>query len=232
MSVQVLLVEDEPSIARGLIDNLVAEGLSVRHVARGDEALAAIAAEKPSLVILDLLLPGKPGLEILKELRRAGNQVPVLVLTAKGDVVDRVIGLELGADDYLGKPFAIRELLARAKALLRRGALRESAPRVLQLGAAKVDFEARSAHGPGGERADLTEHDLLVLEVLVDRRGEVVSRLDIVEEVCGLDSAATLRTVDNHVVALRRALEADPREPRWIHTVRGLGYRLSREAEQ
>ena len=124
MSSKVVLVEDEPSLARGLIDNLVAEGYEVRHVARGDQALAAIRDEQPGLVILDLLLPGKPGLDVLKELRRAGNDVPVLVLTAKGEVVDRVVGLELGADDYMGKPFAIAELLARAKALLRRGAAR------------------------------------------------------------------------------------------------------------
>ena len=225
---KVVLVEDETSLARGLVDNLHAEGFDVRHVARGDEALRAIREERPDLVVLDLLLPGKGGLEILKELRANGDDVPVLVLTARGEVVDRVVGLEMGADDYLGKPFAVRELMARVNALVRRRAgVRPAPARMLELGRVHVDFDAMSATSPSGP-LDLTLHDLLVLQVLADRRGEVVSREDIVEEVCGLDSSATLRTVDNHVVALRRAVEEDPRRPRWIHTVRGLGYRLSR----
>lgn len=225
---RVLLVEDEPSLARGLVDNLHAEGFEVRHVARGDLALRAIRDERPDVVILDLLLPGRNGLEILKELRASGDDVPVLVLTARGEVVDRVVGLETGADDYLGKPFAIRELLARVKALARRRMRPGMPPKSLVLGKIRVDFDAMSAVGPAG-RLPLTLHDLLVLQVLADRRGEVVSREDIVEEVCGLDSSATLRTVDNHVVALRRVLEDDPRHPTWLVTVRGLGYRLARD---
>jgi DNA-binding response OmpR family regulator len=225
---KVLLVEDEPSLARGLVDNLHAEGFEVRHVARGDLALAAIRQERPDVVILDLLLPGRNGLEILRELRASGDDVPVLVLTARGEVVDRVVGLETGADDYLGKPFAIRELMARVKALVRRRVRPGMPPKGLVLGAIRFDFEAMSAVGPDG-RLELTLHDLLVLQVLADRRGEVVSREDIVEEVCGLNSSATLRTVDNHVVALRRVVEDDPRHPRWLITVRGLGYRLTRD---
>jgi DNA-binding response OmpR family regulator len=153
--------------------------------------------------------------------------LPVLILTAKGDVLDRVVGLELGADDYVPKPFAVRELLARVKALLRRQAPSPATINELVLGGVRFDFRGLTAAAPEGP-ADLTCHDILVLKVLAERRGEVVPRIDIVEEVCGLDSEATLRTVDNHIVALRRAIGDDPRRPRWLHTVRGEGYRLAK----
>jgi DNA-binding response OmpR family regulator len=152
------------------------------------------------------------------------------MLTAKGDVVDRVVGLEMGADDYLPKPFAVRELLARVRALLRRA---ESAPpgrSEVTLEGVRFDFGSLTAVAPRG-RLDLTPHDILVLKILAEHRGDVVARIDIVEEVCGLDSEATLRTVDNHVVALRRAIGDDPRRPRWLQTVKGVGYRLAREDE-
>ena len=124
MSARLLLVEDEPALARGLADNFRDEGYDVRLVARGDEAIAAMRRERPDLLVLDIMLPGRSGLDVLRDLRAAGDTVPVLVLTAKGDIVDRVVGLELGADDYLPKPFAVRELLARVRALLRRAAPR------------------------------------------------------------------------------------------------------------
>jgi len=228
MTPRVMVVEDEPALARGLCDNLADHGFAVTHVARGDEAEPAIRAQAPDVVVLDLLLPGRSGLDVLKALRARGDATPVLVLTARSEVVDRVVGLELGADDYLGKPFAVQELIARVRALLRRSTSRGEVARALRLGDIEVDFAAMEARGPSGP-LDLTPHDLLVLDVLARRRGEVVSRADIVEEVCGLGSDATLRTVDNHVVALRRALEQDPRRPRWLVTVRGQGYRLARE---
>ena len=221
---RILLVEDEPALARGLVDNFHHEGYEVHHVSRGDEAFAAARAEKPDLVVLDLMLPGRSGLDVLRDLRGVHDPVPVLVLTAKGEVVDRVVGLELGADDYLPKPFALAELLARVRALLRRAAPGPPADE-LSLGGVHFDFRALTAKG---RRAGaLTTHDILVLRMLALHRGEVVRRADIVEEVCGLDSEATLRTVDNHVLALRRALGDDPRRPRFIHTVRGEGYRLA-----
>ena len=220
---RVLLVEDEPALARGLVDNLRDDGYDVTHVADGAAAEAEARRSRPDLIVLDLMLPGRSGLDVLRALRASGDDVPVLVLTARSEVVDRVVGLELGADDYLGKPFAVRELLARVRALLRRseGRARPS----LRVGEAEIDFLAMEARGPAGP-LPLTPHDLRVLEVLARRRGQVVPRADIVEEVCGLDSEATLRTVDNHVVALRRALEPDPRRPRFLLTVRGEGYRL------
>jgi len=223
---RLLLVEDEPALARGLADNFRDEGYEVRLVARGDEVLAAVRETRPDLVVLDIMLPGRSGLDVLRDLRSAGDTVPVLMLTAKGDVVDRVVGLELGADDYLPKPFAVRELLARVRALLRRAAPKPS-PDELTLGAVRFDFRALTASG--GQTAALTTHDILVLKVLAARRGEIVRRIDIVEEVCGLDSEATLRSVDNHVMALRRAVGDDPRRPRFLHTVRGEGYRLTLE---
>jgi DNA-binding response OmpR family regulator len=231
VSERLLLVEDEAALARGLADNFRDEGYDVRIVGHGDEALPAVAAFRPDLVVLDIMLPGRSGLDILRDLRARGDKLPVLMLTAKGEVVDRVVGLELGADDYLAKPFALRELLARVRALLRRGGGRGSADRSrgtdeLVLGSVRFDFRGLTAIGPQGP-VELTCHDILVLKVLADSRGEVVRRIDIVEEVCGLDSEATLRTVDNHIVALRQAIGDDPRRPRWLHTVRGEGYRLA-----
>jgi len=231
VSKRLLLVEDDPALARGLVDNFRDEGYDVRIVGHGDEALPSVAAFRPDLLVLDIMLPGRSGLDILRDLRARDELLPVLILTAKGEVVDRVVGLELGADDYLAKPFALRELLARVHALLRRGGGRGSVDRSrradeLVLGGVRFDFRgltAVGAHGP----VELTCHDILVLKVLANSRGEVVRRIDIVEEVCGLDSEATLRTVDNHIVALRQAIGDDPRRPRWLHTVRGEGYRLA-----
>ena len=195
--------------------------------------MATVREFGPDVLVLDIMLPGRSGLDVLRELRATGYQVPVLMLTAKGDVVDRVVGLELGADDYLPKPFAVRELLARVRALARRaGRVNSSQPArqtdELRLGAFHFDFRGLIASGPNG-RLDLTVHDILVLKVLAERQGEAVPRVDIMEEVSGMDSEATLRIVDNHVMALRRALGDDPRQPRWLHTVRGQGYRLTVE---
>ena len=228
MSARLLLVEDEAGLARGLVDNFRAEGYDVRHVARGDQAAAAVREYRPDLLVLDVLLPGRSGLDVLSDLRRQGDRVPVLMLTARGEVVDRVVGLELGADDYLAKPFALRELVARVRALLRRSTGADPVSvAALELGGVRFDFLALTAESRSGP-VELTAHDILVLKVLAERRGEIVPRIDIVEEVSGLDSEATLRKVDNHVVALRRAIGDDPRRPRFIHTVRGSGYRLAR----
>jgi DNA-binding response OmpR family regulator len=230
-SPRILVVEDEPALARGLLDNLRAEGFDARHVERGDRVLEAVEDLHPDGIVLDIMLPGRSGLDVLKDLRARRPDLPVLILSAKGELVDRVVGLELGADDYLPKPFALQELLARLRALLRRAGGRPIAGEevsTLELGEVAFDFAGLLAHGPSGP-LDLTPHAILVLKVLVERRGEVVSRADIVEEVSGLDSDATLRIVDNHIVALRRAIGDDPRQPRWLHTIRGIGYRLARE---
>ncbi len=228
MKTRLLLVEDDPSLARGLADNFRDEGYEVRREERGDAALPAVQEFRPHVLVLDIRLPGRSGLDVLRELRASGDTVSVLILTAKGDMVDRVVGLELGADDYLPKPFALQELLARVHALVRRRPSARARKRIdeLVLGDIRFDFRAFTASGPGGS-IDLTPYDILTLRVLAERRGEVVGRADLVEEVSGMDSVATLRTVDNHVVALRRAIGDDPRRPRWLHTVRGEGYRLA-----
>jgi len=226
---KLLIVEDEPALARGLSDNFRDEGYEVSVESRGDRAVAVARDLRPDLVVLDVMLPGRSGLDVLRDLRGAGNTVPILMLTAKGEMVDRVVGLELGADDYLPKPFAVRELLARVRALLRRST-GTGTPSALVIGGVRFDFRALTATDRDGP-LDLTPHDLRALEILAARRGEVVPRIEIVEEVCGLNSEATLRTVDNHVMALRKALGDDPRRPRWIQTVRGEGYRLSRDAD-
>jgi DNA-binding response OmpR family regulator len=230
---RVLLVEDEPALARGLADNFADDGYDVRVVDRGDGVARALREFRPHVLVLDIMLPGRSGLDVLRDVRAGGLSLPVLMLTAKADVVDRVVGLELGADDYLPKPFAIQELLARVRALLRRGL----SPRLtaaghlaeFELGGVRFDFAGRTAARLDGCRLDLTDHDIVVMRVLAEHRGDVVPRIDIVEEVCGMESDATLRTVDNHVMALRRAIGDDPRHPRWIHTVRGEGYRLARD---
>lgn len=229
MTKRLLLVEDDRPLARGLADNFRDEGYQVRIVRRGDEAIPAITGFRPDVMVLDIMLPGRSGMEILKEIRSSGNPLPILMLTAKGDIVDRVIGLEMGADDYLPKPFALRELLARLKALLRRSSSTSQPNAMVSevvIGGVRFDFRGLTAVGLEGP-LELTCHDILVMKVLAERRGEVVARIDIVEEVCGMDSEATLRTVDNHIVALRRALGDDPSRPQWLHTVRGEGYRLT-----
>ncbi|MFN7974967.1 MAG: response regulator transcription factor [Acidobacteriota bacterium] len=232
MKERLLLIEDDPALARGLRDNFVAEGYDVRHESSAERGEAALREQRSDVVVLDIMLPGRSGLDLLRALRAAGDTVPVLMLTAKGEVVDRVVGLELGADDYLPKPFALRELLARVSALVRRARKLPAgaAPREIAVGAARFDFAALQCSGP--RTTSLTTRDILVMKLLAERRGEVVTREDIVEEICGLDSEATLRTVDNHVVALRRALGDDPRRPRWLHTVRGVGYRLAPETKR
>lgn len=225
---RVLLVEDEPSLGRGLTDNFKDEGYEVCLVARGDDAIRAVRDFGPNVMVLDIMLPGRSGLDVLRDLRASGRSLPVVMLTAKADVVDRVVGLELGADDYVSKPFAIQELLARVRAVLRRASDHRASLDELVVGNVRFDFRGRTATGLHGDSVDLSDHDIVVMRVLAERRGDVVPRIDIVEEVCGMESEATLRTVDNHIMALRRAIGDDPKHPRWLHTVRGEGYRFAR----
>jgi len=223
---RILVVEDEKRIADFLCRGLQGAGYAVDAATDGATALEFIQSADYDLLVLDIMLPDIDGLEVLSRVRARKVGAPVLILSARGTLEDRVKGLEQGADDYLVKPFAFVELLARVRALLRRASPRR-APGELLVGGVRFDFSALTA--TGGEAAGLTTHDILVMKVLAERPGELVRRIDIVEEVCGLDSEATLRTVDNHVVALRRAIGDDPRRPRHLHTVRGEGYRLTLE---
>jgi len=195
----------------------------------GAAALRLVRQQRPDLVLLDVMLPELDGFAVCQTLRAEGNQVPILFLTAKSGMGDRLRGLELGGDDYLGKPFDLRELIARVRAILRRAEWLRSpsaAGDVLRLGPATVDFRTYEAR-IGERRLQLSPKEVLILRCLAERPGEVVSRNEILDRVWGYDAFPTTRTIDNFIVRLRRLLEPDARNPRFIHTVRGTGYRLT-----
>lgn len=224
----ILLVEDEPGLVLTLGDLLAAEGWAVEH--RGDfqSAQAAVEAGLGNLIILDLMLPGGSGIDILRDMRARGDRRPVLVLTARATVPDRVVGLKLGADDYLPKPFDSMELLARLEALMRRSTAGDApspGPGIMAFGDIEVDTE-RSELRKGGVPVPLTVQEYRLAVFLASHPGKTLSRERLLEEVWGYDSEVASRTVDVHVSSLRQKLGDDPARPRWIVTVRGFGYRL------
>ena len=226
---RLVVVEDEAHLAEVISDNLRLEGWEVSLAGDGASALRLVREQRPDLVLLDVMLPELDGFAVCQTLRAEGNQVPILFLTAKSGVGDRLRGLELGGDDYLGKPFDLRELIARVRAILRRGEwMRSPSPAgdVLRLGDATVDFRSYEAR-IGERRLQLSPKEVLILRCLAERPGEVVSRTEILDRVWGYDAFPTTRTIDNFIVRLRRLLEPDARNPRYIHTVRGTGYRLT-----
>jgi len=227
MNPRILLVEDEPGLVLTLSDLLAAEGYEVESATDGPTGLARAANGQFDLVILDVMLPGKNGLEVCRELRQRGKDVAVLMLTAKTQLTDRVVGLKLGADDYLTKPFEPPELLARIEALLRR-VKKQNLPRVarFQFGNVEVDFERGGVH-KNGVPVSLTGKELELLRCLIDRRGKVVSREELLEGVWEYQPGVSSRTIDVHIAWLRQKLEDTPQSPRHIHTVRGVGYRFS-----
>jgi two-component system alkaline phosphatase synthesis response regulator PhoP len=227
MNPRILLVEDEPGLVLTLSDLLAAEGYEVESATDGPTGLARAANGQFDLVILDVMLPGKNGLEVCRELRQRGKDVAVLMLTAKTQLTDRVVGLKLGADDYLAKPFEPPELLARIEALLRR-VKKQNLPRVarFQFGNVEVDFERGDAR-KNGVPVSLTGKELELLRCLIDRRGNVVSREELLEGVWEYQPGVSSRTIDVHIAWLRQKLEDTPQSPRHIHTVRGVGYRFS-----
>ena len=225
---KILIVEDDPHIRLGVVEALASEGYSVTECSDGAQALPLIRQTVPDLVILDVMLPRKSGFDICRELRASKNPVPVLMLTAKGQEIDKVIGLELGADDYVTKPFGLRELLARVHALLRRAASRESAaalPEEIAFGSVKI--RTGSLRGSRGkEEFELTPRELAVLALLHRHAGDAVSRDRILNEVWGIDYLGTTRTLDQVIVKLRQKIEREPAAPSHLLTVHGLGYRL------
>ena len=222
---RVLVVEDDAAILRGLVDNLEAESYEVLTARDGELAYALIEAEEPDLVILDLMLPKLSGYEVCRKARSRGMAVPILVLTARGTESDRVLGLDLGADDYVTKPFSTRELLARVRALLRRGRSIEGPLGRLELGDVVVDFLSFEARR-GSKPVRLTRKEFGTLRFLAGRRGEVVRRDELLKEVWRYKRLPTTRTVDNHVSSLRAKIEDDPSAPRHLLTVHGVGYKL------
>jgi len=227
MSSRILLVEDEPGLVLTLSDLLAAEGYTVESAVDGTAGLAKASDGDFDLIILDVMLPGMNGLEVCRELRQRGRDVAILMLTAKTQLVDRVVGLKLGADDYLNKPFEPPELLARIEALLRRVKKEKLTPVVrYQFGNVEVDFEKGDVRKAGAP-VSLAGKELELLRYLVDHRGNVVSREQVLETVWGYQPGVTSRTVDVHVAWLRQKLEDNPQVPRHIYTVRGVGYRFS-----
>src|SRR5581483_3322368 len=218
--------EDERAMRRGLQDCLEAEGYRVMTADNGETALELALREKPDLVLLDIMMPRLDGFALCAELRRRGQPAPVLMLTAKGLIEDRVRGLDAGADDYLVKPFSTEELLARARALLRRAEKPGEAPPRLRLGAVVVDF-ARHEARRDGKLVRLTAKEFAVLRLLAQTPGEPVSRERFLDLVWGYGAFPTTRTVDNHIASLRAKIEADPDMPRHILTVHGVGYKLA-----
>jgi two-component system alkaline phosphatase synthesis response regulator PhoP len=227
MSARILLVEDEPAVALTLSDLLAAEGYEVEAAGDGPSGLARGLGEAWDLIILDLMLPGKNGLEVCRELRQHGKDVAVLMLTAKSQLTDRVVGLKLGADDYVTKPFEPPELLARVEALLRRIKKDKRQPVVrFEFGNVAVDFEQGDVK-KGGVAVSLAAKELDLLRYLVNHRGKVVSREELLEGVWEYQPGVSSRTIDVHVAWLRQKLEDNPANPKHIHTVRGVGYRFS-----
>jgi two-component system alkaline phosphatase synthesis response regulator PhoP len=225
---RILIVEDEPDMAMGLRDNLQFEGYEVLMAEDGESGLEIALAEKPSLVLLDIMLPKRNGFEVCSELRAKGFRAPVLMLTARGQEIDKVRGLELGADDYVTKPFGVRELLARIKAALRRyeeAARSGFSDATVQIGASTISF-AKSTVRRGRKTFALGYYESEILRILLRSPGEVVERSTLLKDIWGLENEPTNRSVDNHIVSLRRKLEATPAQPRHIVTVHGFGYKF------
>jgi DNA-binding response OmpR family regulator len=222
---RILIVEDEPNMVAGLRDNFEFEGYEVLTAYDGEDRLKRALTESPDLLVLDVMMPKLSGLEVCKQLKAKRPSIPIIMLTARGQEVDKVVGLELGADDYVTKPFSIRELLARVKAVLRRGrTLPKDHDRYL-FGDAEVDLHACRVTRQGKE-LEFSSTEFELLKYFVNHSGEVLSRDRLLEEVWGYDSSPTTRTVDAHLVRLRHKLEPNPEQPRYFLTVHGTGYRL------
>jgi DNA-binding response OmpR family regulator len=222
---RVLVVEDDPSIAIGLRINLESEGYDVMLADDGEKGLSLARDGAPDLVILDVMLPKMNGLEVLHAIRAEGRTMPIIILSAKTGEMDKVAGLELGAEDYVAKPFSLAELLARVRAALRRGAAQGERRAKVAFGDVEVDVEGRSVRR-AGQLVDMTATEFDVLLCLVSDRGKVLSREDIFRRVWGPNHHGTPRTVDNFIQQLRAKLEVDPQDPAHIQTVRGVGYRF------
>ena len=231
---RILVIEDDPSIRLGLEDTLRAKGYEVQVATRGQLGLDLAERVRPDLIILDIMLPDLDGFEVCRRLKAPRSElaaIPIIVLSARGAELDRVRGLELGADDYVTKPFSLMELLARVSAVLRRGARGGAAaePEGLAFGDVKIDFVRQSAT-KAGVKLELPARAYAILKVFARRPGEVVSRDTLLDEAWGYEKVPNTRTVDNHLVKLRKALEDEPDRPRFLVTVHGAGYRLDPDA--
>ena len=221
----ILIVEDEPDMARGLQFNLEARGYDVVIAVDGAAGLAAAAEAKPDLVLLDVMLPKRDGFDVCRTLRKTQPGLPIVMLTAKGQENDVVLGLKLGADDYVKKPFGVAELIARIETVLRRSSATNGKPERLEFGRVVVDFTKHEAWRAGSPLG-LTPKEFEMLQYFAAHRGAVVSRDALLDAVWGYTSIPNTRTVDTHIVKLRQKIEADPREPRHLITLHGIGYKF------
>jgi DNA-binding response OmpR family regulator len=221
----ILVVEDDETIAMGLVAALEHERFLVRHVDTGEGAIAAVRERSPDLLLCDIMLPGIDGLQVMRTVKSEFSSIPVIMLTARSDEIDRVMGLEMGADDYVTKPFSVREVIARVKARLRGHTSERRTPEQFSFGDVKVDLRRRML-SKNGRESHLTTHEAGTLAHLITHRGRDVSRDELLKEVWGYTAALTTRTVDNQILKLRKKIEDIPGQPRHILTVHGTGYRF------
>lgn len=228
MSYKILLVEDEESLLDIIKLNLELEGYEVTPVSNGRVALQEVRKNRYDLLILDVMLPEMDGFSICQAVRLENNPVPILFLTAKNSSEDRVYGLKIGGDDYLSKPFNLEELLLRVQLLLKRNHGVTNKPEdVLKFGNCEVNFITYEAKGYDGKKHPVTKREILLLKLLSERKNEVVSREEILEKIWGEDVSTTTRTIDNYIVAFRKYFEENPKEPKYFHSIRSVGYRFT-----
>ena len=225
MKNKILIVEDEPAMVAGLRDNFEYEGYEVISAEDGVTGLERALADNPDLVVLDVMMPRMSGLDVCKQLKAKRPSVPIIMLTARGQEIDKVVGLELGADDYVTKPFSVRELMARVKAVLRRVSSPAPAPEVYRFSDIEVNIRSNEVRR-NGNVIDLSAKEFALLAYFIAHPVEILSRDRLLDEVWGYENYPTTRTVDTHIVHLRQKLEPNPEEPRFILTVHGSGYKF------
>jgi two-component system alkaline phosphatase synthesis response regulator PhoP len=221
----VLIVEDEPEMARGLRDNFEYEGYEVLVAVDGAQGLSTALSARPDLILLDVMLPKMCGLDVCRTLRQRGVNAPIIMLTARGQEVDKVVGLEVGADDYVTKPFGLRELMARVRAQLRRASAQSPELETYHFGEVELDFQRHQA-AKGGQPLALSPREFELLKYFVRHRGEPVTREQLLDSVWGLTNYPFTRTVDNHIAKLRQKIERSPAEPEYLITVHKVGYKF------
>jgi len=229
---RVLVVDDEENLALGIAENLAAEGYATEVAFDGRQALEQVRGGSFDLVLLDVMMPELDGFAVCRELRAEGDEVPILFLTARGALGDRIEGLEAGGDDYMPKPFALAELLLRVAAIVRRRHWYARPESSVAFGRNEVDFRTYRGRSWDGDEQHLTHKEAMILKCLAEREGEVVSREDILDTVWGYDVFPSTRTIDNFIVRLRKRFERDPETPAHFHTVRGVGYRFTRQEDR
>ncbi|MGI9174619.1 MAG: response regulator transcription factor [Rhodothermales bacterium] len=225
---RILIVEDDPEVGIGLEDYFTLEGYDVTRATDGEQGLTRLKEKPFNVVLLDVMLPGKNGFDVLREARQAGVVSPVIMLTVKGEAVEKLRGFELGADDYITKPFQAEELLARVRAVLRRSTAPSNAPmEIYSVGDVQVNFSNHTAHRSDESAIEFTALEFDILRYFVQHRGRTISRKQLLRDVWGISGEVTTRTIDRHVASLRKKIEPDPDEPRFIETVYGVGYKFA-----